>query len=85
MNIQTLSTTKVRDNISDIVNTVYNTGKSIVIGRRDNPEAIIIPFPKDFNPKLSEITNINTYSHSFSFLKKEPDIYSVLDLKKKYA
>ena len=82
MNIQTLSTTKVRDTISDIVDTVYNTGKSFVIGRRDNPEAVIIPFPKDFNPNLSEIANINAYSQSFSFLKKEPDIYTNSDIKK---
>jgi len=85
MKIQTLSTTKVRDNISDIIDTVYNTGKSFVIGRRDNPEAVLIPFPKDFNPNLSEITNINAYSQSFLFLKKEPDIYSISDLKQKYV
>ena len=85
MNIQTLSTTNVRDNISDIINTVYNTGKSFVIGRRNFPEAILIPFPKHFNSKLSEITNINSYSASFDFLESEPDIYSVKDIKKRNA
>jgi len=85
MNIKTLSTTKVRENISSIVDTVYNTGKSFVIGRRDNPEAIIIPFPKEFNPKFSEITNMNAYSQSFSFLNEEPNIYSKLDINKKYV
>ncbi|MFA5773556.1 MAG: hypothetical protein WC908_02690 [Candidatus Paceibacterota bacterium] len=32
-------------------------------------------------PMFSEITNINTYSKSFSFLKKEPDIYSTSKIK----
>lgn len=32
-------------------------------------------------PIFSEITNINTYSQSFSFLKKEPEIYSTLKIK----
>ncbi len=82
MNINMISTTKVRDNISEIVNTVYNTGQSFVIGRHNTPEAVIIPFPKNFNKKLSEITNINAYSESLSFLENEPEIYSVKDLKK---
>jgi len=44
---------------------------------------ILIPSLKDFNPRLSEITKMNTSSKSFSFLKKEPDIYSISDLKVK--
>lgn len=83
MNMQTLSTTNLRENISDIVNTVYSTGQSVVIGRRNSPEAVLIPFPKDFNKKLSEITNINAYSKSFDFLESEPDLYSLKDIKKK--
>lgn len=85
MNKNILSTTKVRDNISDIIDTVYNTGKSFVIGRHNTPEAVLVAFPKDFNSKLSDITNINAYSESFSFLKNEPDIYSLKDIKKKHA
>lgn len=30
--------------------------------------------------EVSDITNINTYSPSFEFLKTEPDLYSVSDL-----
>jgi len=85
MKIKTLSTTKMRENISEIISLVHSTGRSFVVGRRDNPEAVLIPFPKDFNPKISEITNINAYSKSFSFLKKEPELYSKSDLKEKYA
>lgn len=82
MNIQTMSTTKARANISDIVNNVRLSGKPVVIGKRNNPEVVIIPFPQDFSPHFSEITNINAYSRSFDFLKQEPDIYSTKDLKK---
>jgi hypothetical protein len=32
--------------------------------------------------KIDEITNINANSKSFDFLKYEPDLYSVSDLKK---
>ena len=37
-------------------------------------------FPRNYNKKLNEIININAYSESFSFLKKEPDTYLVEDL-----
>jgi hypothetical protein len=81
----TLSTTKARAIISDLVANVSFSGKPVVIGRRNNPEVIMIPFPQDFNPNFSEITNINAYSRSFDFLKKEPEIYSLKDLKKSYV
>ena len=85
MNIKTLSTTEVREQISELVNIVSTSHKSIVIGRRNVPEVVMIPFPAFFNGKLSEITNINTYSKSFDFLKDEPDLYSLKDIKQKYA
>ena len=81
----TLSTTKARAIISDLIANISLSGKPVVIGRRNNPEVIMIPFPQDFNPNFSEITNINTYSRSFDFLKKEPEIYSLKDLKKRYV
>lgn len=58
---------------------------SIVLGRRNKPEAVLIPFPHVWNSKLSDITNVNAYSQSFDFLKDEPDIYSIKDIKQKYA
>ena len=85
MNIKTLSTTEVRERISDLVNIVSTSRRSIVIGRRNIPEVVLIPFPALFNGKLSEITNINTYSKSFDFLADEPEIYSVKDIKDIYA
>lgn len=85
MNIKTLSTTEARERISDLVNIVSTSRKSIVIGRRNIPEVVLIPFPMFWNGKLSEITNINAYSKSFDFLANEPEIYSAKDIKRKYA
>ena len=85
MNIKTLSTTQVRERISDLVNIVSTSRKPIVIGRRNVPEVVLIPFPAFWNGKLSEITNINTYSKSFDFLGNEPEIYSIKDIKHKYV
>lgn len=83
MNIKTLSTTKARAQMSDLINIVSNNRKSIVIGRRNIPEVVLIPYPTLWNGKLSEITNINAYSKSFDFLKDEPEIYSTRDIKHK--
>jgi antitoxin (DNA-binding transcriptional repressor) of toxin-antitoxin stability system len=85
MKIKTLSTTELREHISEFLDIVSLNGKPIVFGRRNIPEAIIIPFPNLWNGKLSEITNINAYSKSFDFLSDEPEIYSVRDIKQKYA
>lgn len=85
MNIKTLSTTEVRERISDLVNIVSTSRKSIVIGRRNVPEVVLIPFPNLWNGKLTEITNINAYSKSFDFLASEPELYSIKDIKSKYA
>ncbi|HEV7424534.1 MAG TPA: hypothetical protein VGO21_05120 [Candidatus Paceibacterota bacterium] len=85
INIKTLSTTKLREHISDFIDIVSTSGKSIVLGRRNIPEAVLIPFPSLWNGKLTEITNINTYSRSFDFLKDEPEIYSTKDIKHRYA
>ena len=68
-----------------MVNIVSTSRKSIVIGRRNVPEVVLIPFPSFWNGKLSEITNINSYSKSFDFLADEPEIYSVKDIKHTYA
>ena len=85
MNIKTFSTTQVREQISELVDIVSTSRKSIVIGRRNVPEVVMIPFPTFWNGKVSEITNINAYSKSFDFLNDEPEIYSAGDIKQKYA
>lgn len=85
MNIKIMSTTKVRGNISAIMERVKTHGEVFVFGRRDVPEAILLKFPEIYNPHFSDITNINGYSGSFNFLKNESDLYNKSDIKKKYA
>lgn len=83
--IKTISTTKVRANISEIIERVKTRGEVFVFGRRNNPEAILVKFPDLYNSNFSDITNVNAYSNSFDFLKSEPDLYGISDIKKKYA
>lgn len=85
MAIKTISTTKVRENIREIIERVKTRGEVFVFGRRNNPEAVLIKFPDVYNSNFSDITNVNAYSGSFDFLKNEPDLYKASDLKKKYA
>ena len=82
--MKTISTTEARKNIKTLVDIVRETGAVFAIGRRDQPEALLMKFPRDYNKELDEITNMNAYSGSFSFLEQEPDLYSIDDLKKKH-
>ena len=74
MTTKTLSTTEARERISDLVNIVSTSRKSIVIGRRNVPEVVLIPFPAFWNGKLSEITNINSYSKSLERIAREEEM-----------
>lgn len=74
-----------RKNIKALIDLVRDTGEVISIGRHNNPEAILMKYPRDYNKELNEITNTNASSESFSFLDNEPDLYSKEDMKKKYA
>jgi antitoxin (DNA-binding transcriptional repressor) of toxin-antitoxin stability system len=85
MKIKTLSTTEVREKISDVIDVVLSSGTPIVVGRRNVPEVVLVPFPRAFNGTLSEMTNINAYSKSFDFLSEEPELYSREDIKKRHA
>ena len=68
-----------------IVNRVKKRGGVFAIGTKKTIDAFIIQFPTNYKRNLNEITSINTNSRSFDFLKREPDIYSLSDLKKKHA
>lgn len=83
MNI--ISTTDARKNIKTLIDTVRETGESVIIGRHNNYDALLIKFPRDYNKSFSEISNLNAYSSSFDFLNNEPDLYTSNDLKKKYV
>jgi mRNA interferase MazF len=82
--MQLISTTKARNNLSKFVNSL-TTGESsaFVFGRRDEPEVVMISYPKYYSRDVSDITNVNSYSKSFDFLNDEPELYSVKDILKK--
>lgn len=83
--MQTITLTKAKRDIKSIISRVKKTGEVFGIGSRNFVDAIIIKFPEIYNQTLGDTTNINAGSRSFDFLNYEPDIYSVSDLKKKYA
>ena len=80
-----ITTTIARKNIGKILNRVKYFGDVFGIGRRNSVDALIIKFPDAYNDDLNEITNINANSGSFDFLAVEPELYSISDLRKKYA
>ncbi|MEX0934804.1 MAG: type II toxin-antitoxin system Phd/YefM family antitoxin [Candidatus Paceibacterota bacterium] len=80
-----LSTTELRNNLSDVIDQVTKKGVPVVVGRRGKSEAVVIRYPEHTNMQFNEITNLNTYSEGFNFLKNEPDLYSIDDLKKRYV
>lgn len=85
IDMKIISTTNARKHIADIINAVRKDGSVFAIGRHNKPEVLIIKFPTEYNQKLNDITNVNAYSDSFAFLKDEPDLYTIDDLKKRYV
>ena len=83
--MKVLTTTNARKSIKEIVNRARYRGEVFAIGRRNAIDAVLIGFPQMYNDSLNDITNVNSYSKSFDFLGKEPDLYSVADLKKRYV
>jgi len=75
----------VRNRELNSTDKVKYSGKVFGIGRRNSIDAVLIQFPQDYNEEVNGITNINANSKSFNFLSKEKEIYSLSDLKKKYA
>ena len=80
-----ISATLMRKHISEIISNVKYNDQIFGIGRRNKIEAVIMKYPENLNKKVSEIVNVNANSSSFDFLKNEPDIYEIKDLKKKYV
>lgn len=80
-----ISTTTVRKNMSDMLDAVVADGANFVIGRHKEPEAVLIKFPSLYRSDVSDITNINSYSNSFDFLKDEPELYTLEDIKIKHV
>jgi len=80
-----ISTTEARKNIAKLIDVVREENAVFLLGRRNIPEAVLLKFPSEYRTEVGDITNINAYSESFDFLKDEPEIYSVTDLKKRYV
>ncbi|MBP6881238.1 MAG: type II toxin-antitoxin system Phd/YefM family antitoxin [Candidatus Pacebacteria bacterium] len=83
--MKTITTTNARKQIAKLVDSVRETGDVYAIGRRNKPEVLLVKFPSEYSNAVSDITNVNTYSESFSFLENEPELYTVTDLKKRYV
>lgn len=82
--MQIISSSRLRQHISEVLNAVKYQNRIIGIGRRDTVEALIMKFPAQSNKRLNDITNTNANSESFRFLEEEPDLYSAKDLRKRY-
>jgi len=83
--MKTISTTEARKNIAKLVDAVRESNAVFLLGRRNVPEAVLLKFPSEYRAEVSDITNVNAYSGSFDFLKDEPDLYTVDDLKERYV
>ena len=83
--MKVITTTKARKEIGAIINRVKYHGDVFAIGRRNSIDALLIQFPQAYNDEVNDVTNVNAHSKSFDFLAKEPDLYNVADLKKRYV
>ncbi len=83
--MQIVSTTTMRKNMSEVINTLQNKGGVLGVGRRNKIEVLVIKCPEYLNKEINDISNFNANFGSFDFLKNEPDLYSLDDLKKRYV
>jgi hypothetical protein len=80
--MQTISTTIARTQLGEIINKVKYQKTIIALGRNNKAEVLITPLPEDLDIPISDI---NTQSPSFDFLKDEEDLYDKNDLKVSYV
>ncbi|MEK7200517.1 MAG: hypothetical protein AAB672_00070 [Patescibacteria group bacterium] len=83
--MQTITISEAKRDMQKIINRVKNRGDVFAVRTKKIIDAVIMQFPPNYNDNLNDITNINTNSKSFDFLKYEPNIYSFSDLKKRYV
>ncbi|MFH1170427.1 MAG: hypothetical protein V1704_02615 [Candidatus Vogelbacteria bacterium] len=83
--MQIISTTIARKQLGKLIVSVRENNLVLGIGRRDRPEALLIKYPDYLNQELDEWTNFVTNAGSFDFLKDEPELYSISDLKERYV
>ncbi len=78
-----ISTSKARNLLPQFIEALKEHDRAFIIGRRNNPEAVLIKFPSHYKKNVTDITNVNAYSSSFDFLNDEPELYSLEDVIKK--
>jgi len=83
--MKVISTTLARKQLGRFVASVKENNLTLSIGRRGRPEVLLIKYPDYLNQELDEWTNFVTNAGSFDFLKDEPELYSINDLKKRYV
>ncbi|MEK7621693.1 MAG: hypothetical protein AAB415_00780 [Patescibacteria group bacterium] len=77
-----VSTTIARQQLGRFVASVRENNLTLGIGRHNRPEVLMIKYPDYLNRELDEWTNFVANAGGFDFLKDEPELYSVDDLKK---
>ena len=80
--MKTISTSKARMHIGNIVDDIRENNSVVGLTRHNIIDAVIIKFPKEYRSNFSEVSNMNLYGGSFDFLKNEPALYSLKDVKK---
>ena len=79
------TTNEAQENLSKIINFVNFKNEVVGIGQKNKIKVILIKYSAKIKPYLTQTTHLNDHSEGFTFLHKEPDIYSVADLKKNYV
>jgi len=83
--MKVISSTRFRRDIAKLLNAVVYRNQIVGIERHNKVQAVVFKWPARFNEEVDEITNVNANSSSFDFLEKEPDLYSIEDLRKRYV
>lgn len=82
--MKVFSITEGRKKLGELVNIVKFQRRTIALGNHGKAEALLIAntLPEDVPLSMAAV---NAASESFAFLEDEPDLYSVADLKERYA
>jgi prevent-host-death family protein len=81
--MQYYSITEARTKLGELVNRVRYTRKAIALGKHGKVDVFLVAVGDE--DESIPISEINAASDSFAFLKDEPDLYSIADLKKRYV
>ena len=79
------TTTNARKHMARLIDDVRLNNTVVAIGRRTQPDVLLVKYPEYYNVALSSELNFQANSKALEFLKDEPDIYSIADIKKRYA